>query len=184
MQSTTNNLKNATWVCLTADIWSSRNRSFLGVTSHWLDSSLKRNSSILAISRFPGKHTGEKITEKLNEIFQKFNIQDKVSSVVTDNGSNFVKALRDIGVNSYDDDTDVEIEEMEMETELELDSTDFPGNKRLVHIRCASHTISLVATKDIEFTMVIIFETTFFLSRLFLVFKYKITIIDFILPND
>ena len=41
--------------CLTADIWSGRNRGFLGVTAHWIDFvTLKRYSAPLACQRFKG----------------------------------------------------------------------------------------------------------------------------------
>lgn len=51
---------NAVDVCLTADAWGSKRRSFLGVTAHWLESKgemseLKRCSAALACKRFQGK---------------------------------------------------------------------------------------------------------------------------------
>lgn len=46
-------------VCVTADIWGSQNRSFLGVTAHWIstddNNSLSRKSSGLACKRFEWK---------------------------------------------------------------------------------------------------------------------------------
>ena len=42
------------FVTLTADIWSSRNRSFLGVTMHWLGDNLERHSVGIACKRFKG----------------------------------------------------------------------------------------------------------------------------------
>jgi len=36
-----------TYVCTTADIWSSNRRSFLGVTVHWIDDDLHRASAAL-----------------------------------------------------------------------------------------------------------------------------------------
>lgn len=45
-------------VCLTADIWGSQHRSFLGVTAHWIvtdNNSFVRKSSALACKRFEGK---------------------------------------------------------------------------------------------------------------------------------
>ena len=41
-------------ICLTADLWSSRRRGFLGVTAHWLTRDLKRKSYALACQRFKG----------------------------------------------------------------------------------------------------------------------------------
>ena len=48
----------ATQVCLTADIWGAKNRSFMGVTAHWLktlsDGTIVRDSAAIACKRFPG----------------------------------------------------------------------------------------------------------------------------------
>ena len=44
-------------VCLTADLWGAKNRSFMGVTAHWLveeDSEIKRKSSAICCKRFAG----------------------------------------------------------------------------------------------------------------------------------
>jgi hypothetical protein len=50
----------ASSVCLTADVWGSKNISFLGVTAHWLISDdcgvLKRKSAAMSCKRFPGEH--------------------------------------------------------------------------------------------------------------------------------
>ncbi|ODM93297.1 putative AC9 transposase, partial [Orchesella cincta] len=86
------------WLCCTADVWSSRHRSFMGVTVHWIDSHLERKSAILAMKRFQGSHTSERVTEWLVNILKTYSIQDSVSSIVTDNGSNFVKAFKDYGL--------------------------------------------------------------------------------------
>lgn len=42
------------YFCTTADIWSCKNRSFLGVTVHWIDDNLERRSAALSCSRFKG----------------------------------------------------------------------------------------------------------------------------------
>lgn len=88
-------LDSAKYVCATADIWSHHHRSFLGVTCHWLTEDLGRKSALLAIRRFKGKHTAERIAEMLHETFNEYNIGPKITHVVTDNGSNFVKAFKD-----------------------------------------------------------------------------------------
>lgn len=44
-------------VCLTADLWGSSKRSFMGVTAHWVvedDLQIKRKSAAIACKRFPG----------------------------------------------------------------------------------------------------------------------------------
>lgn len=42
------------FVCLTADIWTGRNRGFFGVTAHWLNEDLKRVGCAIVIQRFKG----------------------------------------------------------------------------------------------------------------------------------
>lgn len=50
-------LQNIKYVCTTADIWSTKHRSFMGVTAHWIDEhTLERLSGTLACRRFKGVH--------------------------------------------------------------------------------------------------------------------------------
>lgn len=88
------------YLCTTADIWSGKKRSFLGVTVHWIDNDYKRRSAALACRRFKGVHTFNRIKDILLEIFSDFDIEPtKIVCSVTDNGSNFVKAFKIFGVN-------------------------------------------------------------------------------------
>lgn len=111
------------WVCLTADIWGSRNRSFLGVTAHWLitkeDGSIVRKSAALAVKRFEGdiylyiniyfvfkkifflllgSHTFDRIAKLIDDIMTDYCLDGRVSHVVSDNGLNFVKAFKEFSV--------------------------------------------------------------------------------------
>ncbi len=114
--------RNAVDVCLTADVWGSKHRSFLGVTAHWIetvDGVIQRHSCALACKRFTGKvlilflifliyrsnlfciqgsHTYDKIASLINQIMDDFNLHGKVTFIVTDNGSNFVKAFKEFAV--------------------------------------------------------------------------------------
>lgn len=104
-------------VACTADIWSTKTCSFLGITAHWLDpKSLGRKSCIW-------------------EVFLDYDVQKKVVAVATDNGINFAKAFTKFG---SEGDNEEEVETLEIGGQ----SFNFPG-----HIRCASHTLSLVGTK-------------------------------------
>lgn len=53
-----NEFELAAQVCLTADIWGTKRRSFMGVTAHWLkmcsDGTISRMSAAIAVLRFPG----------------------------------------------------------------------------------------------------------------------------------
>ncbi|XP_021953530.2 uncharacterized protein LOC110850405 [Folsomia candida] len=136
------------YYCLTADVWSSRRRSFLGVTIHWLGEKLERHSSVLALRRFKGTHDFERINDTLQQIMSDFElVRDKITCIVTDNGSNFVKAFKEYGI---DYQTEDEISESEEEIDL-LDREEFVSQILLPsHQRCASHTLSLVATTDLN----------------------------------
>ena len=62
-------LANVAWVCTTADCWTSRRRSFLGVTVHWLEKdTLQRKGGCLALCVLSGKHTYDKLTTVLESI--------------------------------------------------------------------------------------------------------------------
>ncbi|KAK0059783.1 AC transposase [Biomphalaria pfeifferi] len=62
-----------TVVCTTADIWTAHNRSFFGVTVHWIEiSTLERKSAALACSRLRGRHTFDLIAATLEELHSSY----------------------------------------------------------------------------------------------------------------
>lgn len=61
---------------------------------HWFDNNLERYSKALACREMLGQHTYENIAEILDSIINEFNLQNKITLIVTDNASNFVKAFR------------------------------------------------------------------------------------------
>lgn len=166
--------KTVDYLCATADVWSTKHKSYMGVTVHWVDSkSLERKSSVLCCRRFESPHTGERIASLLNSIYSEFGIADKILVTVTDNASNFVKAFREFGIsmdtfaslveakrirqendlneNLRDIDKDAEAIEFPMEEEEErgeVSFTELEGTLLSDHFRCGSHTCCLIATKD------------------------------------
>lgn len=131
------------YIGITADIWSSKHRSFMGVTAHWIDSiTLERKYSILSCARFLFPHTNERIAQHLIEICDIYGITKKVIATTTDNAANFIKAFKEYGIpiewHFIDDEFDPvdEVEYIEMETGLSL------------HVKCAAHTLSLIGVKD------------------------------------
>lgn len=57
------------YVATTTDCWSARQRSYLGVTCHWIDNtSLERHSAALACRRLKGSHTFDILAAALEEI--------------------------------------------------------------------------------------------------------------------
>ncbi|CAI6366810.1 unnamed protein product [Macrosiphum euphorbiae] len=155
-------------VCTTADIWSTKHKSFMGVTAHWIDeNTLTRLSCVLACRRFRGSHTYDKIAELLHEIICEFSIErEQLISTVTDNGSNFVKAFKDFGcvmdwnfqiddLEFNDDRENADEEECtddDVATFESIDVDDTMTQETEIflphHLRCASHTLSLIATTD------------------------------------
>ncbi|CAD6208102.1 GSCOCG00012722001-RA-CDS, partial [Cotesia congregata] len=145
----------------TADVWTGGSRRFLGVTAHWLDSdTLERKSTALACQRFSGTHSFDAIASLLSSIHSSFGLRpDTIQATVTDNGSNFVKAFKELGIQGSfisqdsghtadqpsDDwsDTDSQVAEMSEEFSEACEKI-LP-----THYRCASHTLNLIASTDI-----------------------------------
>ncbi|CAI6343554.1 unnamed protein product [Macrosiphum euphorbiae] len=146
------------YVCATADCWSVFKRSYIGITVHWYDpESFQRLSAALACRRIKGRHTFDVLAKIMHDVIYEYGIFNKIIKIVTDNGSNFIKAFR---VYSESENVDENME-MEEEQEVELiaisdilnEQTSFDADSPYSlppHHRCASHTLNLVATKDSE----------------------------------
>lgn len=134
-------LATAKHVCTTADIWSGNHRSFFGYTCHWLDKDFKRKSAALACKRMLGVHSAEAIGHIMTDINTYYGLNTKnIVLSVTDNGSNFVKAFKEYGVDNAS----------EMEDDDGHDISEFQNKICLPkHHRCSSHTLSLLATSDL-----------------------------------
>ncbi|CAG9840693.1 unnamed protein product [Diabrotica balteata] len=94
-----NNLKdilhNVEYVALACDGWTSRStEAYLTVTCHYVDKSYNLNSAVLSTKPWSNgvNHTSENITEALKDIMKEWNLEHKVSCVVTDNAANMLKA--------------------------------------------------------------------------------------------
>lgn len=89
-------ISKVSFICTTADIWSSNNKSYLGMTCHFLDEiSFTRHSYVIGCRRIKGSHTYLNKAQVMNEITKTFKINNsKISHTVTDNASNFGKAFR------------------------------------------------------------------------------------------
>ena len=72
-------------VALTTDIWTDRTmRSYLGVTAHIFGKNPKTGktgllSLLLTCQQFKGRHTGERIAEKFDNVIDDFNLNTKDS---------------------------------------------------------------------------------------------------------
>ncbi|KAG1952333.1 zinc finger BED domain-containing protein [Pimephales promelas] len=157
------------YIATTTDCRTTRRRSFIGITAHWLDpDSLDRHSVALACRQLKCSHTFEVLAAALNDIHAEYQIRDKIVRTTTDNGSNFLKAFRVYGdqdennnatyteelSNSGDgDDDEEEIQEEEevvnyQEVASVLDIGDGFEYHLPKHQRCACHLLNLVSTVD------------------------------------
>ncbi|XP_039511670.1 zinc finger BED domain-containing protein 4 isoform X2 [Pimephales promelas] len=137
-------------LCTTADIWSVQDRSYFGMTCHWLEDNLERKSAALACTRIPISYTCETIIAKIQEIHSSYNIESKVQATVTDNGNNFVKAFKEF---SSEDDQELEDSRFEdlgsILCDGEMGGDFFLSYFLPPHQRCAAQTLNLIASKDL-----------------------------------
>ncbi|KAK0155357.1 hypothetical protein N1851_002314 [Merluccius polli] len=155
-------LNEVDFVSTTADIWTANNRSYIGVTLHWISrSTLERNKAALACRRIRGKHTYDVIGAEIENIHSSYGLLNKVVATVTDNGSNFVKAFKVYQpqpVTESDDETEVGESTPTVDDVTFLDLSEIltaedesDGQLSLPpHHRCASHTINLISTNDVD----------------------------------
>ncbi|CAI6357243.1 unnamed protein product [Macrosiphum euphorbiae] len=89
-------LNNQKYVCTTADIWSSNNKSYMGMTVHFIDKiKIERCSFMLACKRIKYSHNFENIGKLIYEIHTENNLNvEKITHTITDNASNFSKAFK------------------------------------------------------------------------------------------
>ncbi len=94
-----NYLQKARLVNICTDIWTKRgmSASFLGVTAHFFSTyDNKRHNITLAARRFPSPHTAFNVAELVQQILVEWEIpNDIIHRVLTDNGSNMVKAFKE-----------------------------------------------------------------------------------------
>ena len=154
--------------------------SFLVTVHLFTHHDKKRHSITLACRRFPSPHTGDRIAELLESVLDEWQIpKEKVFRLLTNNGSNTIRAFNLLQNKSMDlsqevaenveemeelEDENVkldeEIEEVEVDKDAEFavaDMRDFEqcemdhGNALATwkHISCFAHTLQLVV-KEFE----------------------------------
>ncbi|KAJ8370259.1 hypothetical protein SKAU_G00102870 [Synaphobranchus kaupii] len=153
-------LNKVDFVSTTADIWTANNRSYMGVTLHWISrSTLERNKAALACRRIRGRHTYDVIGAEIENIHSSYGLLNKVVATVTDNGSNFVKAFKVYQPVTESDDeteeeestpTDADVTFLDLSEILSAENESDGQLSLPPHHRCASHTINIISTSDVE----------------------------------
>ncbi|CAH2088334.1 unnamed protein product [Euphydryas editha] len=91
-------LQSVEYIALTTDIWSSDSqKSFISVTAHFIKTS-KRHSIVVSTTELLEHHTSLNIANALRTISMsgRWEIFDKVVTIVTDNASSMKKTVKDI----------------------------------------------------------------------------------------
>jgi hypothetical protein len=149
-----------------ADIWSKKGltSSYLGVTAHYyspIDQNIHHPT--IAVRQLRHPHTGEAIKELLMQIIEEWGIPNaKLGFIVTDNGSNMIKAFKNVqAVKQTLEDEDIDVDDIELDGEVDANMTDqevseFDGQEithmdafrksSLHRLSCFSHTVQLVVS--------------------------------------
>lgn len=89
-----NKMKDVQSVCLTTDCWtSSTNESYLGLTAHYITDDYSLNSVLLECKNNTASSSAENLAREIKQIINKFELQDKVLIVISDNGANVKSAI-------------------------------------------------------------------------------------------
>ncbi|XP_058838274.1 zinc finger BED domain-containing protein 6-like [Topomyia yanbarensis] len=95
-------LEEASAVSWTSDGWTNINNiSFYALTAHFIDQRGSLKSYLLECSEFDDKHTGENIASWITKVLQSFNIDFKITAIVTDNASNMKSAASILNLSIY-----------------------------------------------------------------------------------
>ncbi len=128
-------------------------RSYLGMTVHFI-TEFRLMSAMLACRRFHGSHTGEAILQHFKEIEQEFQVSEKVDNIVTDNGSNMLKAFKLLELenevtnsDSTESDDEEELQSVEISSLSESSEWDIIKPN---HYSCFAHTLQLVIKDGME----------------------------------
>ena len=134
-------------ITLTTDLWSNRQmKSYIGITGHFI-LDWKINSIMVACHRFSGRHSACNIYDKFQEIIASFEINNKISTIITDNAYNMVNAFSLPGFDTLQQESDQSDSEDDIENygdpnfELEDDALALLPP---VRNSCFAHTLQLV----------------------------------------
>ena len=87
------------YISLTVDAWSSpAHLPYLGITAHWVTSKFEPQEVLLSMEELPYPHSAFEIQDHLFDILHEWDISLKITSIITDNGSNMVKACNNMKI--------------------------------------------------------------------------------------
>ncbi len=142
-------------VCLTIDLWSSRDmRSFIGITGHYIENFIL-HTIMLACNRFKGRHTADNIQATFEETVSEYGIGQKVLTVVTDNAANMVKAFSLPGYEELSDEDEENHgngEDTSAQEDIDCPETTEEDMECIMieHVPCFAHTLQLVVRDGLK----------------------------------
>ena len=160
------------YIATATDCWTAHRRGFIGVTAQWFNpQTMERSCAALACKQLKGSHTFSALAGALKDIHTEFTSREKILRTTTNNGSNFLKALRVYGQTDennnpepvgecdgggdgggQNDDYDEEEESVESVEVVDagalLDEDDYLEYQLPKHHRCTFHLLDLVSTVD------------------------------------
>jgi hypothetical protein len=81
---------------ITTDLWTScAQNGYIGITLHYLTNQMELRDILLCVESIKYPHTGSHIHETIQNKLNEFNLVDKITTAVTDNGSNMIKAIQE-----------------------------------------------------------------------------------------
>src|SRR6266498_1644882 len=87
-------LKTVQSISLITDLWTSHSKyGYLGLTTTWINQNFEIINVLLEITYFLTSHTAIEIASTIKKIMQKWKIEDRVITMITDNGANIVFAI-------------------------------------------------------------------------------------------
>lgn len=88
-------LNKADQVVLAVDYWTSAsNHAFLGVTGFFVNEDYQLENVTLGVDYTAETHTSEHIQDQIKAFMEKWNINEKVKHIISDNAANITKAIR------------------------------------------------------------------------------------------
>ena len=88
-------LKTAKSISLTTDLWSSHAKHrYLGLTATWINQNFEIMDVLLEIIYFLTSHTADAIANTIKNIIKKWEIENHVVSITTDNEANMIAAIQ------------------------------------------------------------------------------------------
>ena len=86
-------------ISLTLDAWSSpAHLPYLGVTAHWLSSKFEPQEILLSMKELPYSHSTFEIQDHLFDLLYEWEIDLKITAIVTDNTFNVKKACNNMSI--------------------------------------------------------------------------------------